>query len=150
MLDEPQKIYGSARHLSRVAAVQAVYQMEQNPEDKQDVVHQFLQTRFINDVKGTIEPDLVFFTEITTFLTNNLHAFDEQITNQLTEQWKIERLPSLSRSVLRCAIYELTYSPAVPTSVVINEYLEVAKSFLEKKDVSFIHGVIDAISKKIR
>lgn len=150
MFDKPQKIYGGARHLSRIAAVQAVYQMEQNPEDRQDVVHQFLQTRFGNDVKGTTEPDLNFFTDITTFLANNLCTFDEQIINQLTNQWKIERLPSLSRAILRCALYELTYSPAVPTSVVINEYIEVAKNFLEKKDVSFIHGIIDAISGKIR
>jgi N utilization substance protein B len=52
--------------------------------------------------------------------------------------------------VLRCALYELTHAPAVPTPVIINEYLEVAKGFLEKKDVSFIHGVIDALSGKIR
>lgn len=150
MFDKPQKIYGSARHLSRVAAVQAVYQMEQNPEDRQDVVRQFLQTRFDKDVKGTIKPDLDFFIEITTTLANNLYAFDQDIMEQLAEHWKIERLPSLSRSILRCALYELTSLPTIPTSVIINEYLEVAKGFLEKKDVAFIHGIIDTISKKVR
>jgi len=150
VFEKSQKIYGSARHLSRVAAVQAVYQMEQNPEDRQDVVRQFLSTRFNDDVKGTTEPDLNFFKDITNFLANDLSIFDQKITEQLAEQWKIERLPSLSRSILRCALYELTHTPAVPTSVIINEYLEVAKSFLEKKDVSFIHGIIDALAKKIR
>ena len=57
-----EKIHGSARHLSRNAAVQAVYQMEQNPADRSDVVRQFLHSRFKNDVKGTIDPDLKFFT----------------------------------------------------------------------------------------
>ncbi|MBP9828739.1 MAG: transcription antitermination factor NusB [Proteobacteria bacterium] len=150
MFEKSQKIYGSARHLSRVAAVQAVYQMEQNPEDRQDVVFQFLNSRFNEDVKGTTEPDINFFKDITNFLANDLSVFDQKITEQLAEQWKIERLPSLSRSILRCALYELTNTPSVPTSVIINEYLEVAKSFLEKKDVSFIHGIIDALAKKIR
>lgn len=150
MVEKLEKIHGSARHLSRVAAVQAVYQMEQNPDDRQDVVRQFLQARFNNDVRGTTEPDLNFFTDITNFLASDLGIFDQQITEHLTEQWKIERLPSLSRAVLRCALYELTYAPSVPTPVIINEYIEVAKGFLEKKDVSFIHSIIDILAGKIR
>lgn len=150
MFEKSEKIHGSARHLSRVAAVQAVYQMEQNPDDRQDVVRQFLQARFNDDVKGTTEPDLTFFTEITNFLAKSLSVFDQQITEHLTEQWKLERLPSLSRAVLRCALYELSHAPTVPTPVIINEYLEVAKGFLEKKDVAFIHGVIDVLAGKIR
>lgn len=150
MLEKSQKIHGSSRHLARIAAVQAVYQMEQNPDDRKDVVRQFLQTRFNEDIKGTTEPDLNLFKEITNFLASDLNIFDQQIMEHLTEQWKIERLPSLSRSVLRCALYEITYTPSVPTPVIINEYIEVAKGFLEKKDVSFIHGVIDVISGKIR
>lgn len=150
MFEDPQKIYGSARHLSRVASVQAVYQMEQNPEDRQDVINQFLHNRFNTDVKGTTQPDLNFFKEICSFLAKDLHAFDQKITEQLTQNWTIERLPSLSRAILRCALYELTHSSEVPTPVIINEYLEVAKGFLEKKDLPFIHGTIDALSKKIR
>ena len=150
MFEKTQKIYVSARHLSRVAAVQAVYQMEQNPDDRQDVVRQFLQARFAEDIKGTTEPDFEFFKEITEFLAKNLTAFDGQIAEHLTDQWKIDRLPSLTRSVLRCALYEVTHATGVPTPVIINEYLEVAKGFLEKKDVSFIHGVIDVLSGKIR
>lgn len=143
-------IHGSARHLARNAAVQAVYQMEQNPEDRNDVVRQFLQSRFIEDIKGTIEPDLSLFTSITKFLSDNLSVFDELISEYLHEEWKIERLPSVSRSVLRCAIYELYHEPTVPTLVVINEYIEVAKGFLDKKDVGFIHSVLDNLVSKIR
>jgi transcription antitermination protein NusB len=150
VFEKIEKIYGSARHLSRNAAVQAVYQMEQNPADRHDVVRQFLQTRFNDDVKGTIEPDLNFFTAITQFLADELTMFDDQITEQLSEQWKIERLPSVSRSVLRCAMYELYHEPTVPTLVVINEYIDVAKGFLDKKDVGFIHGVLDQLAAKIR
>ncbi len=150
MFKEIGKIRGSARHLSRNAAVQAVYQMEQNPDDRQDVVRQFLQSRFIEDIKGTIEPDLKFFTAITQFLADNLSVFDGLISEHLKEQWKIERLPSVSRSVLRCAIYELYHESAVPTLVVINEYIEVSKGFLDKKDISFIHSILDQISTKIR
>lgn len=145
-----EKIHGSARHLSRNAAVQAVYQMEQNPADRSDVVRQFLQSRFKDDVKGTIDPDLKFFTAITQFLAEDLSIFDSQIIEHLREQWKIERLPSVSRSVLRCAIYELYHEPAVPTLVVINEYVEVSKGFLDKKDVGFIHSVLDQLAAKIR
>ena len=150
MFEKIEKIYGSARHLSRNAAVQAVYQMEQNPADRHDVVRQFLQSRFGDDVKGTIEPDLDFFTAITQFLANDLSVFDEKIVEQLQAQWKIERLPSVSRSVLRCAIYELIHEQTVPALVVINEYVEVAKGFLDKKDVGFIHGVLDQLASKIR
>lgn len=150
MIKNPEKIYGGARHLARVAAVQAVYQMEQNPEDRQDVINQFLHNRFDIDVKGTTKPDTNFFREITSHLQENLHIFDSRIKEQLTQQWTIERLPSLSRAILRCALYEITYSLEVPTIVIINEYIEVAKGFLERKDIAFIHGVIDSLSKKMR
>ncbi len=150
MFEKIEKIYGSARHLSRNAAVQAVYQMEQNPADRQDVVRQFLQSRFGGDVQGTIEPDLNFFTAITQFLADDLGVFDAKITEQLQAQWKIERLPSVSRAVLRCAIYELSHEPTVPTLVIINEYVEVAKGFLDKKDVGFVHGVLDQLASKLR
>lgn len=151
MLENDDKIIkGSARHLARNAAVQAVYQMEQNPDDRDDVVRQFLQSRFSKDIKGAVDPDFNLFIAITNFLAKNLNIFDDLITEHLKEQWKIDRLPSVSRAILRCAIYELSHEPTVPHLVVINEYIEIAKGFLEKKDVSFIHSLLDNLAGILR
>ena len=130
--------------------MQAVYQMEQNPSDRHDVVRQFLQSRFGHDIKGTIDPDLNFFKTITEFLVNDLSIIYDTISEQLQEQCKLERMPSVSRAVLRCAIYELTHEQTVPTLVVINEYVEISKGFLDKKDVGFIHSTLDQLANKIR
>lgn len=150
MDEKPFKIHGSARHFARIAAVQAVYQIEQNPEDKMDVVRQFLQNRFREDFKGSTEPDINFFKVITEHLQNNLNCFDNIISEHLSEGWVLNRLPSLSRAVLRCAAYELANELTVPVPVILNEYAEVAKGFLDQKEVNFIHGVLHNMVGKLR
>jgi N utilization substance protein B len=150
MEDKPFKIHGSARHFARIAAVQAVYQIEQNPDDKMDVVRQFLQNRFREDFKGSTEPDTQLFITIVECLQKNLNQFDEIISEYLSEGWALTRLPSLARAVLRCAAYELSSELAVPVPVILNEYAEVAKGFLDQKDVNFIHGVLHNIAEKLR
>lgn len=148
--DKPFKIHGSARHFARIAAVQAVYQIEQNPDDRMDVVRQFLQNRFREDFKGSTEPDTQMFITIVEYLQKNLNCFDEVIVQHLGNGWTLNRLPSLARAVLRCAAYELNNELTVPVPVILNEYAEVAKGFLDQKDVNFIHGVLHNISEKLR
>lgn len=150
MADKPFKIHGSARHFARIAAVQAVYQIEQNPDDRMDVVRQFLLNRFREDFKGSTEPDTQMFITIVEYLQENLNCFDEIIANYLGDGWTLNRLPSLARAVLRCAAYELANQLTVPVPVILNEYVEVAKGFLDQKDVNFIHGVLHNITDKLR
>lgn len=150
MTDKPFKIHGSARHFSRIAAVQAVYQIEQNPDDRMDVVRQFLQNRFREDFKGSTEPDIDLFKTITEHFQNNVNCFDEILSQHLSDGWSLNRLPSLARAALRCAAYELNHALTVPVPVILNEYAEVAKGFLDQKEVNFIHGVLHNIAEKLR
>lgn len=150
MTDKPFKIHGSARHFARIAAVQAVYQIEQNPDDRMDVVRQFLQNRFREDFKGSTEPDIAFFKVIAEHFQNNVNCFDEILSKHLSDGWSLNRLPSLARAVLRCAAYELSNELTVPIPVILNEYAEVAKGFLDQKEVNFIHGVLHNIAEKLR
>lgn len=149
-MSDELKITGGARHVARIAAVQALYQIEQNPEDAGMVVNQFIYNRFKNDFKLSTEPDIELFKTITAYLQKNLNCFDEVFKKHMSEEWTLERMPSLTRAILRCAVFEIDKELETPIPVIINEYTEVANGFLEKKDVSFINGILQKISNAIR
>jgi transcription antitermination protein NusB len=66
------------------------------------------------------------------------------------EHWKLERMAAVDRNVLRLALYELLYEPAVPPAVVINEALELARRFSAADSVEFVNGVLDAVRKEVQ
>jgi N utilization substance protein B len=76
-------------------------------------------------------------------------AIDEQIRGCLVN-FSFERLSTVDRNVLRMAVYELLYCPDVPPPVVLNEAIEVAKALSAGESGSFVNGVLDRLSKKLR
>ncbi len=141
----------SPRHLARVAAVQAVYQIEQNPAQKEVFINQDFSSESSLDLfELPAQPNIPLYTALTSGLVGNLAKYDDIIRMQLSTNWKIERLPSISRAILRCACFEFDVESATDSAVIINEYVEIAKSFLENKDVKFINGILDKLSKQLR
>jgi len=91
--------------------------------------------------------DLV--SNFTSGVASRQSQLDEMIT-EYSHTWTIHRMPAIDRNVLRLAIYELIDRPEVPTAVVINEAVELAKRFSTEESGRYVNGVLSAIAKQVR
>jgi N utilization substance protein B len=140
------------RSVARLAAVQALYQMEVSGAGVDSVIREFSEHRFDRDVEGEqlAAADETFFAELAKGVVSNQSKIDQGIVKRLASGWRLERLDATARAVLRAGAFELMYRPDVPTEVVINEYVELAKSFFEGPESGFINGALDAIARDAR
>ncbi len=138
-----------ARSVARLAAVQALYQMEAAGAGVETVVREFHDHRFESDIEG--EPlaaaDEAFFAALARGVVAHQSAIDAAIRAHLAKDWRLDRLDATARAILRCAAFELTHRADVPREVVIDEYIEIAKSFFAGSESGFINGVLDAIAR---
>ncbi|MDR7229813.1 N utilization substance protein B [Caulobacter sp. BE264] len=140
------------RSVARLAAVQALYQMEVSGAGVDSVIREFGEHRFDRDVEGEqlAAADETFFADLARGVVANQNKIDQGIVKRLASGWRLERLDATARAVLRAGAFELMYRPDVPTEVVINEYVEIAKSFFEGPESGFINGALDAIARDAR
>lgn len=140
------------RSVARLAAVQALYQMEVSGAGVDSVIREFSEHRFDRDVEGErlAQADETFFAELAKGVVTQQAKVDQGIVKRLASGWRLERLDATARAVLRAGAYELMYRLDVPTEVVINEYVEIAKSFFEGPESGFINGALDAIARDAR
>lgn len=140
-----------ARSVARLAAVQALYQMEVSGIGSEAVVREFLEHRFDADLEG--EPlapaDQAYFTSIVRGAVEHQGEIDRAIVRRLADGWRLERLDATVRAILRSGAFELICAHA-PSEVVIDEYVEVAKSFFEGPEPGFVNGALDAIARDTR
>lgn len=148
----PIKKQSGARSASRLGAVQALYQMEINADKADIVVEEFLDHRLGEIIEDDHykEADNVFFADLVKGVESQRAEIDDYISSALSDDWTLDRIEPVARGILQAGTYELMARIDVPTSVVINEYVEVAKAFFDDKKPGFINGVLDKLSKKIR
>lgn len=142
----------SARTAARVAAVQALYQMELAGTDLNDVIAEFLAVRFAKDgQEDTIAgADRLFFADILRAVLRRQREIDPLIDEQLAAGWRLVRVDAILRAILRGGVAELFEREDVPARVVINEYVNVAHFFFSDDEPRVINGVLDKIARKIR
>ena len=87
--------------------------------------------------------------EIVTGVSSHLDELDGHIVES-ANGWTLARMPVIDRNILRMAVFELSYSRDVPVAVVINEAVELAKTFSTDDSGRFVNGVLSAISKVVR
>ena len=130
------------RTRARELAMQGLYQLDVQGPDSLEGLDEFFKEndsdvfvcRLASDwTKGTWE---------------NLPQCDELIVTS-TIKWRLSRLSSVDKSILRLAVYQLKFCPDIPPRVVINEAIELAKKFSTDKSPPFVNGVLDAIFKKL-
>lgn len=142
----------SSRRSSRLAAVQALYQLEQTSQEVETIMIEFKDHRFslLQEDRLYFNPDIIFFESLVRGVSKNSATLRELIEKYLAENWRLDRLPSVMRAILLAACYELNHEEVVPLPVVLNEYIEISKEFFEEKEVSFVNGILDVISKNVR
>jgi N utilization substance protein B len=146
-----------ARRAARLAAVQALYQMELSGAGADAVVSEFIDHRFEQLDEDVSEDgaavalstaDQPFFTALVQGVVADQGEIDRAIARRLASGWKLERLEAPVRAALRAGAWELHRRSDVPTEVVIDEYVELAKGFTD--DTGFVNAALDAIARDLR
>lgn len=143
---------GARRSAARLASVQALYQMDIAGTDLNDVIEQFS----LNLLSGTEAPgeqvrkDSVFFNEVVRGVVRRQREIDPVVDEQLAEGWRLVRVDSTLRAILRAAMFELIDRPDVPVKVVINEYIDVAHAFFGEDEPRVVNGILHHLAERYR
>jgi N utilization substance protein B len=140
-----------ARSVARLAAVQALYQMETGGAGVETVIREFGEYRFDRDIEGvSLAPaDETYFAQLVRGVVAEQARLDKAIRRRLAEGWRLERLDATLRAILRVGAFELVGGDA-PPSVVIDEYVEIANSFFDGPEPGFVNAALDAIARDER
>ena len=141
------------RSVARLAAVQALYQMDVAGAGVEAVVREFSDHRFGGDLEGSTlaEADEALFAEIVRGVVADQAAVDRAVTLRLAQGWKLQRLDATARAILRAGAFELMHRPATPVEVVIDEYVELARAFFEDApEPGFVNAALDAVARDVR
>ena len=138
------------RGAARLAAVQALYQMDIGRQSLEDTLSQFSVHMLGREVEGEqyLPADADFFRQIVTGVIKSQLDIDPTIDNALTD-WPVGRIDATLRAILRAAAFELLRRRDIPAGVVISEYVDIAKAFYEDDAPGLVHGVLDAIAKQV-
>ena len=140
------------RSASRLAAVQALYQLEMEGTPMTQLLHEFHQHRLgatIEDVTY-VPAEEAFFDDIVKGVAARREEIDALVVARLAKGWSLERLDKPMRQILRAGAYELLARADVPTGTVISEYVDVAHAFYDQREAGFVNGLLDAIAKAVR
>lgn len=134
-----------SRHRARETALQMLYQWEVGRTSIDEV----LRTFRLHDASEAVPGDLdVFAVRLATGVTDVIGNIDPVIT-EAAEHWRLERMNVIDRLILRLAVYEFLHEPETPARIVINEALELARTFSGDDAVRFVNGVLDAIRRRL-
>ncbi|MFN5129172.1 MAG: transcription antitermination factor NusB [Sphingomonadaceae bacterium] len=141
-----------SRSAARLASVQALYQMDMEDIGIARLLHEFHSHRLGQEIEDAqyADADPDFFDDVVSGVDARRAEIDERVDGKLGEKWKMDRLDKTMLQILRCGTYELIARPDVPTATVIDEYLDVAHAFFDKKDAKFVNGLLDAVAKDVR
>jgi N utilization substance protein B len=141
-----------SRSAARLAAVQALYQQEMEGTPVARLLKEFHDHRLgalIEDAQYH-DAERDFFDDIVSGVDARRDKLDALISSRLADGWTLERLDRPMRALLRAGAYELLARPDVPVGSVINEYVDVAHAFYDKRESGFVNGLLDAIAKETR
>lgn len=134
----------SVRHEARAAALQALYLWEigrVGPDEALETYFREHQTEAGDASRA--------FTERLVHGTASAIAAIDPIIEQHSQHWRLERLAVIDRLILRMAIWELQNESETPPAVVLNEAIELARTFGTDDSVRFVNGVLDAVRKSL-
>ena len=143
---------GRRRALARLAAVQALFQVQQGEHSTEEVVDDFLSVRSKDAGEAGMhaDADRDFFVEVVIGAATHAQDIEPMLTRSLGPGWTVARLDRLVRAVLQGGIYELAHRVDIPARVVINEYVEIAHAFYGEREPGFVNSVLDRLARELR
>ncbi|KPN95449.1 transcription antitermination factor NusB [Lysinibacillus sp. ZYM-1] len=124
------------RHEAREKALQVLFQLDNTDLTVEEAM---------GHIKG--QPTNAFYEKIVTGTAEHLEEIDAKLEQHL-EKWSLARLPKIERTVLRLAVYELLYMPETPKRVVLNEAIELCKTFGDDSSSKFVNGVLSKFTEQ--
>ncbi|HEY6578584.1 MAG TPA: transcription antitermination factor NusB [Rhizomicrobium sp.] len=137
----------TARRSARIAAVQALYQMEVTGGGAETVAQEFVDHRFQDEVSA---PDEALFRAIVAGVPHRQAEIDRAVASCLGTNWRLQRIDSILRAILRAAGFELFARSDIPARVVIDEYIEIARRFFGDEECGFVNAVLDRLARAQR
>lgn len=159
-MSEPAKPFRKrslARSAARLAAVQALYQMDATRIALDEVIAEFTKYRFGQRdglgerAEGEVpaEPDEVFFADLLRGVVRQQDEVDGLIGGHLPEGWRLSRLDSTLLAILRAGAYELIARQDVPFKVAINEYVDITHAFFAGEEAGLVNGILDRLAHEL-
>jgi N utilization substance protein B len=140
------------RGAARLAAVQALYQMEMAGTGLNEILAQFESHWLGREVEGEqyLPAEAAFFREIVSGVLDMQRELDPRIDAALEATWPLKRIEAILRSVLRAGAWELAKRPDIPSRVIVSEYVDVAHAFVDASETGMINAVLDRLARAAR
>lgn len=140
------------RGTARLAAVQALYQMDMTGNGVLEVAAEYENFRLgkMVDDEQYLKADPQWFRAILSGVVERQKTIDPIIRGALLENWPLSRIDSTLRAILRSGTYELSAKRDVPTAVIVTEYVNIAQAFYDGDEPRVVNAVLDRIAKKVR
>jgi N utilization substance protein B len=140
------------RGAARLAAVQALYQMDIARTPLNDILAEFESHWLGQEVEGEqyLPAEAAFFRDIISGVVAEQRRLDPLVDQALAASWPLKRVEAILRSVLRAGAYELDKRRDIPARVVVSEYVDVANAFVDKDETGMVNAVLDQIARQLR
>jgi N utilization substance protein B len=140
------------RGAARLAAVQALYQMDIAAKGLNEILAEFEKHWLGGEVEGSqyLPAEAAFFRDIVGGTLREQRKLDPMVDTALAEGWPLKRIEALLRAVLRAGAYELDQRRDIPARVIVSEYVDVAHAFVDREETGMVNAVLDALARKLR
>lgn len=147
---EPRK--ANKRGASRLAAVQALYQMDIAGTGINDIFAEFESHWLGNEVEGEryLPAEAAFFRDIVSGVVREQKDLDRKIDTTLEGGWPLKRIDAIVRAVLRAGAFELGRRKDIPARVIVTEYVDVAHAFVDRDETGMVNAVLDQLAREKR
>jgi N utilization substance protein B len=140
------------RGAARLAAVQALYQMDLAATPINEALAQFESHWIGREVEGEeyLPAEAAHFRDVVRGVVEDQRKLDPMIDQALQKGWPLKRIETVLRAILRAGAYELDRKPDVPARVVVAEYVDVANAFVDREETGMINAVLDQLARQLR
>jgi len=140
------------RGAARLAAVQALYQMDLAGTGLNEILAQFESHWIGREVEGSqyLPAEAAFFRDVVSGVVRDQRELDPLIDEALSKGWPLKRIETLLRAALRAGAYELIHRKDVPARVVVTEYADVVAAFVERDETGMVNAVLDQLARRLR
>ncbi len=140
------------RGAARLAAVQALYQMDVAKTPVNDILAEFESHWLGQEVEGSqyLPAEAAFFRDVVTGFVREQRRLDPLIDKALAGGWPLKRVEAVLRAILRAGTFELDHRRDVPGRVVVSEYVEIAHAFLDADEAGMVNAVLDTLARQLR
>jgi transcription antitermination protein NusB len=147
---DPRK--ANRRGAARLAAVQALYQMDIASTGLNDILTQFEGHWIGREVEGEqyLPAERAHFRDLVCGVVDEQRRLDPMIDQVLASGWPLKRIEALLRAVLRAGAFELDRKRDIPARVIVAEYVAIADAFVDREETGMVNAVLDQIARQLR